>query len=245
MREFLPVRFNDKEYPIEVFPSVSAKDERSAWEKFLEGYLINDSPEELIAEFGDSGFYSFDADYLKYYFDPGQEALLDRDPKEIAPAIACGRKVYRKILKRAKAKLERPCDGGRIRMMTIEDVKDLLQRQAKLTREETMKECMEANNKRKFTGLYDKNGEEIKEGDIVKCVDMHDSNVFDNAWKIQDNGLFRPIPQIIRKDKDGIDWSWPSDIRDHPTYWEVVGNIYENPELLNTEAEGGAFKKDL
>lgn len=82
-----------------------------------------------------------------------------------------------------------------------------------------------------FTGLHDKNGKEIYEGDIVVCRDMHDSNVFGNAWKTVD-GLSVAVPRTIAKEEDGTDWDWPEDIRTYPFWWEVIGNIYENPEIL-------------
>lgn len=80
-----------------------------------------------------------------------------------------------------------------------------------------------------FTGLLDKNGHEIYEGDVVKD-DSHGigtvcfGNFSDNEF-IQHQGFY-------------IDWKiWPefdhgfSQRRQLET--EVIGNIFENPELLN------------
>ncbi len=71
-----------------------------------------------------------------------------------------------------------------------------------------------------FTGLEDKNGKEIFEGDIVIGVDT--------------NGIKRKATEVTIKQGNTYfnnDWAFSilSDIRD----LEVIGNIYENPELLN------------
>ena len=67
-----------------------------------------------------------------------------------------------------------------------------------------------------FTGLHDKNGKEIWEGDIL-------GNGVDRSWPVEFNdaaftwGII-PLRQIdFKSDRCGL---------------EVLGNIYENPELL-------------
>jgi len=77
-----------------------------------------------------------------------------------------------------------------------------------------------------FTGLSDKNGKEIYEGDIVNAV----HEVYDGRFTTH-----------YRKEK------YTGEITYHHSYWaigtyklfimdddslEVIGNIYENPELL-------------
>lgn len=66
-----------------------------------------------------------------------------------------------------------------------------------------------------FTGLTDKNGKEIYEGDILSAGDEY------GPWAIQwDEKL------LMWKVKDGgMLWALRKDA-------EVIGNIYENPELL-------------
>ena len=82
-----------------------------------------------------------------------------------------------------------------------------------------------------YTGLKDKNKEEIYKGDIVICTDMHDSNIW-TAWERNGQPYATAVPFIIEKDEDGVDWVYPLDLREHPAWWKVIGNIYDNPELL-------------
>ena len=75
-----------------------------------------------------------------------------------------------------------------------------------------------------FTGLKDKNGKEIYEGDIVK-----------GSWGKNHIDIFKIV-------FEGIMWSGidknnvvfvVDDYGEYPTYnLEVIGNIYENPELF-------------
>lgn len=71
-----------------------------------------------------------------------------------------------------------------------------------------------------FTGLYDKNGEEIYEGDILKGVFYgylfeRDNKIFTVKWNEKDAGFLANYFE--------------------PSKCEIIGNIFDNPELLKGE----------
>lgn len=71
-----------------------------------------------------------------------------------------------------------------------------------------------------YTGLKDKNGREIYEGDI-----LHDSYT-DNTFEVYFDGGSFDVKGILEKDA-----CYLNDISSDS---EVIGNIHDNPELLKT-----------
>lgn len=72
-----------------------------------------------------------------------------------------------------------------------------------------------------FTGLYDKQGEEIYEGDIVEW----DEEKYVIEWT-EDTARFELVGEDVIYDFDNV---YPK------KELEVIGNIYENSELLKEE----------
>lgn len=82
-----------------------------------------------------------------------------------------------------------------------------------------------------FTGLKDKNGKEIYEGDLLHS---HTKRLASPekvlAVKYSGSGFIVYSPSCCEACRDGRSGVCPLDDYDN---WEVIGNIYENAELLS------------
>lgn len=72
-----------------------------------------------------------------------------------------------------------------------------------------------------FTGVIDKNGKEIFEGDIIIDRWLRERKIKRVCW----HGYYwNPFSEFYSPDEDG-------------DRYEVIGNIYENPELVEEKAD--------
>ena len=96
-----------------------------------------------------------------------------------------------------------------------------------------------------FTGLTDKNGVKIFEGDIVEAYDEKFETFSDGDIE---KGTLQVWEELVEEThyKGSVDWNISSfDINDEigyfPLNWlatnniEVIGNLFDNPELLENE----------
>lgn len=84
-----------------------------------------------------------------------------------------------------------------------------------------------------FTGLKDKNGKEIYEGDYVTCNEFTIINgvlIKSEGEIVYCDNVASFGVQVMDEEKEGSSCTWS--IEHFHGGFEVIGNIYENPELL-------------
>jgi len=90
-----------------------------------------------------------------------------------------------------------------------------------------------------YTGPKDKNGKEIYEGDVLQFSDKlewYRGDVFKHSIRgksvheeIKTNHIKYPYERRVIEMPECYEWILSEEIQ---RYWEVVGNIHENPELI-------------
>ena len=86
-----------------------------------------------------------------------------------------------------------------------------------------------------FTGLHDKNGKEIYEGDILEYVRLDGSKIFYKVF-YKKGGLVINIHQDDFKKDNPLFYEPIADMQTSGFIEQnctIIGNIYENPELLS------------
>ena len=92
-----------------------------------------------------------------------------------------------------------------------------------------------------YTGMTDKNGKKIFEGDIVRLTDEHNEMewtavvVFGNPNGDYSWGWQLSAIEEFGGNKDILLWV---DMEESGAYCEVIGNIYDNPELMEGADNG-------
>lgn len=80
-----------------------------------------------------------------------------------------------------------------------------------------------------FTGLFDKNGREIYEGDIINIHDSHETCGI-VEYRINAAAFVLCRDKVKNRHKgDGIDYQLYAGRQKR---YEIIGNIHDNPELL-------------
>lgn len=81
------------------------------------------------------------------------------------------------------------------------------------------------------TGLLDKNGKEIFEGDVI-AIEVDDTGTPINARVFQNSKIGVLMFHVF---EDNEDVPMVELLEDNSVAFEIIGNIYENPELLEVE----------
>lgn len=78
-----------------------------------------------------------------------------------------------------------------------------------------------------YTGLKDKNGKEIFEGDVIACHDSRGDLIKHRISFEESEARFIVTCTDFNNISGGVDQKWIDEFKK-----EVIGNIHENPELV-------------
>lgn len=81
------------------------------------------------------------------------------------------------------------------------------------------------------TGLHDKNGKEIFEGDVI-AIEVDDTETPINA-RVSQNSKIGVLMFHVFEDNEDV--PMVELLEDNSVAFEIIGNVYENPELLEVE----------
>lgn len=88
-----------------------------------------------------------------------------------------------------------------------------------------------------YTGLHDKNGREIYEGDVLADLRIEKTK----GYVVFHDGAFRLQRTVELPSK----WMNDTYVRHYAKHHSVIGNIYQNPELLTTPQRDEEHKEEF
>jgi hypothetical protein len=129
------------------------------------------------------------------------------------------------------------------KMHTVENINFCGRKTVTVQYNPVKKICLDSAILMQYTGAKDKNGVEIYEGDIIHWDPVHPIESYTPTY-----AKTKPLNDYIIQWNDARCefWAEPSELghaysnisqADLSMNWKVIGNIYENPELVSNEAD--------